>query len=641
MNFKKIKLYLTQLKSIKRGIKFNFTLSIILTALAIYIIIAGFLINSLNDNCHESARALSDSYAREYANRVVSELNVDLNLTRGMSEVLKANLNSGQSYDASYYRNILKSVISIDTNFLAAWINIQHNIIDKSYKKQYGRTRYTVYRVKNELGFANELLDTAGRTNSDYYKIYDHKNIEFSEPYYDVYGNDTSNKYLMTSVCVPLLNDKREFIGLAGMDLALARLTPFVRNLKPFEGSRAFIISNKGFVVAHPNGSFVGGSLKNCIGEGIDSTAFLTKVQETQSFSFTGSESDGDYYYSFAPVSLSHTPDPWTIGVAVPIATIQSKVNEAIYWAIFLFVIGLIILMTITYYLTSMLVKPLVKSVTFAQKVGDGDLTATLEISRNDEIGELASSLQVMADKLREMVSHINEGSTLLSNTAKSLSSSSKDLLTASTHQNSSSHKVSAAVKIMEDYIRSNSEQSEQAEIISNLANSKIKKSVHVSIKAMTSMQAISNKIEVVNDIAMQTNILALNAAVEAARAGDHGRGFAVVASEVRRLAERSKEAANEITALTQKSKESSEVAGNMLDETIPEIEKNSLFIQTIRQSNLDQYSNIENINSAVTHLNGITLDNSSNAEKIAQFSNEIEQQADKLMEMIKTFKTT
>lgn len=121
----------------------------------------------------------------------MSELNVDLNLTRGMSEVLKANLNSGQSYDASYYRNILKSVISIDTNFLAAWINIQHNIIDKSYKKQYGRTRYSVYRVKNELGFANELLDTAGRTNSDYYKIYDHKNIEFSEPYYDVYGNDT------------------------------------------------------------------------------------------------------------------------------------------------------------------------------------------------------------------------------------------------------------------------------------------------------------------------------------------------------------------------------------------------------------------------------------------------------------------
>ena len=149
----------------------------------------------------------------------------------------------------------------------------------------------------------------------------------------------------------------------------------------------------------------------------------------------------------------------------------------------------------------------------------------------------------------------------------------------------------------------------------------------------------ISQRIGIINEIALQTNILALNAAVEAAHAGIYGRSFAVVAAEVRKLAERSRDAADEITGFLNECENDSEAAGNMLDNTIPEIEKNSSLINTILQSNVEQNNSIEEINSAVEKLNELTKQNNNNAKRIAVFSNEIDEQADKLKKLITKFK--
>ena len=152
-------------------------------------------------------------------------------------------------------------------------------------------------------------------------------------------------------------------------------------------------------------------------------------------------------------------------------------------------------------------------------------------------------------------------------------------------------------------------------------------------------MKEIAEKISIINDIAFQTNLLALNAAVEAARAGDQGKGFAVVAAEVRRLAERSSLAANEIISVSQKGASMSEQAKELMNKNLPEIRKSSQLIQEISAASLEQKSGSMQVNESVQQLNSITQQNAASAEELASNAEELTAKSKQLADLISYFK--
>jgi len=623
-----------------KGLRFRFLTSVLLSALIIYSMIGIFLLSRIRQESIVSAKAIGDSYAREYANLMTAEMNTYLNQTVGLAQVFQSNLELPVGTRLDIYKNSLKDNIDNAPELLAVWLSFQLFSLDTGWHHDYGRRRFTFYQVGNDKGFQEDFLDMKGHNEQgDYYKIMQRRNMEFSEPYFDTYGHDSSKRYLMTSICVPLFDKNQTFVGLAGVDLDLQKLRPYAKDINSFENSFSMILSNGGTIVIHKNRMIEGKLFKDIYSVDENENKVTSMLKAGKTISYEGHVDDEAFYISFAPIVLSQKTNPWAIGVAIPMKTIYQRSNKALLFSIIIAIIGLSFLLLITFLLTDKLVKPLEDSISFASDIGKGNLTTHIVYKRTDELGQLTKALDNMANNLKDIVKSISNGSEQLTNTAKSLSGSSKQLLSASYHQYDKSELVNKSVQNMTQSIHKNTENSKKAEVVSREAGRKIKLSVKLSVKAITSMNYISERISVINDIALQTNILALNAAVEAARAGEHGRGFAVVAAEVRKLAERSRSSADEITALLNQTQIDSEAAGGMLDQTIPDIENNTALVNAIMRTNTDQNISIDEINEAVGQLNEIIKDNNNNAKRIAVFSEEIERQADKLKVLINHFK--
>jgi methyl-accepting chemotaxis protein len=218
------------------------------------------------------------------------------------------------------------------------------------------------------------------------------------------------------------------------------------------------------------------------------------------------------------------------------------------------------------------------------------------------------------------------------------MSSTAQQMSQGATEQASSTEEVSASMEEMTSNIMQNTDNAMQTDKISTVALNGVNKVGVAAKESLVSIKEIAQKITIINDIAFQTNILALNAAVEAARAGEQGRGFAVVAAEVRKLAERSKIAADEIGILSKSSVEVTEGAGKLMEDLTPEIQKTAKLVQEIAAASQEQNNGAEQINSAVQQLSMVTQQNAAASEEMASGAEELAGQADQLKDIVSFF---
>jgi len=305
-------------------------------------------------------------------------------------------------------------------------------------------------------------------------------------------------------------------------------------------------------------------------------------------------------------------------------------------------VIGVFFTVFVLYLIYKMIKLPFQKLTDDIDKMSEGSLAVKLDeglINANNELGVLHRSIIKFSKKIDDIYSKIYAISDKIKQIGTKLKNTSESLSESSANQASSLEEISASMEEMAANIQMNSENSGKTEKIAIEANGAVGQGNKSAVTALESMKDIAEKIQVINDIAFQTNILALNAAVEAARAGEHGKGFAVVAIEVRKLAEQSKKAADQIIERSVHGSQISQEAIDKLNSTLPLMQQTSNLVQEIYVASQEQSNGAMQINSSIQSMNNTTQANTLTAEKITNSSQELLEQAEELLSNIEFFK--
>jgi methyl-accepting chemotaxis protein len=298
----------------------------------------------------------------------------------------------------------------------------------------------------------------------------------------------------------------------------------------------------------------------------------------------------------------------------------------------------LVATVTVGLWLSGRAVQPLREISGVTRLLEQGRLDVRSSHASGDEFGALGAQVNALIERLVDVTTEISRATTSVSSASTELSASAEELSQGATEQASTLQEISSSLDGVDSSVKANAQSAHATAQAAQGVSVRAEEGGKAVEETVAAMRQIAQKIQVVEDIAYQTNLLALNAAIEAARAGTQGKGFAVVAGEVRKLAERSQQAAHQIGELAERSVSVAENAGRLLGEIVPSIGRTSEQIRAIATVSQEQTSALHQISTGVRQLEEVVQHNVSASVELASTAAALATQATALEHLVGFF---
>jgi methyl-accepting chemotaxis protein len=623
------------------NLKLKLNVYILISATIIYCITIGYISYRLKEITYRNSVEIVKSSTREYENQISKELTVMMESARTLKNAFENYKKLKPENRDEFYDHLLSSNFEKHPEYLSIGVYWELKALDKTYKKKNGRFWNGFFREGDKIVNQKKIEDTTNQElTSTYYQVRKLNKETIVNPYYDQSTKEMKG-ILMTSLLTPIQNDAGQFEGMVGIDISLSHMNQLIASVKTYKEAIFYMISENRIIVAHTNTSLTGKNFFNSLGA--DSTVFkneaLNNLGSDKSFTYKNSVTGEEYLVSFEPIMIDNIDTNWIIGTEVPTKVILSEAREVLTKTAIAGIIGLIFLYLVIYFIAVKISNPIVKGVEFAKSISAGDLNANLSIGQNDEIGDLAESLSIMAARLTKIITEIIQSSDTIAESSMDLLNSSVRLADGANNQASSAEEISSSMELVLSRIQQNTQNAQETEKIALQAAKGIQVGNESTRALIQAMNNIVEKISIVGEIAKQTNLLAINASIEASRYGMQGKGFAVVAAEIKKLAEKSQLAAKEIDELSNQGLFHARETGNILFHIIPDIEQTAILVKQIADSSLEQKISSEEINAGIQQLNKVTQQNAGSSFELSINSKSISKQAENLKKLISYFK--
>lgn len=663
----------------KRGIAEEIQVSILSKVVIVFVIVAAvvtFMVGNISLSAQKNDLEMQSKAAayhleiffEEYTT-VVEQMALNTDVQTLLEETGPgANITESERY-ATVFNSMKKTAAADSDNIQAVWVgDIDANVLTQS-------DGYT-------SGSDFEITERA------WYKAVEEEKTILTDAYVDA---STGNVIL--SAATPVYDQSgQNIIGVAGVDVALDHINELLPEYKIGNNGFVILATSEGNVIYHPNTDNQQKSLSEL-------NADKTLIQAVEGGKDTSVHYSADGKSKYGYVGRIGSTDYLTIS-CLPASEYFASLIRCIIIVLLLVIAGIVVIIITIRHLATQLTKPIVALNDVAQELAEGNLDVTLDIASENEIGELADSIQKTVDRLKEYINYIDEissvldrladgklkftlkydyagefakvktallhisgsfeqmiediidSSTQVSIGAEELSKAAQNIAEGAMTQAASVQELVATTESVSQQVEENTKDAQKSATETSRVTHMMQDSreqMNQMMEAMNKITETSNEvvsiIKTIEDIADQTNLLALNASIEAARAGEAGKGFAVVASEIGSLADDSSKAANNTRDLIEISLQQidrgSSLAQNVvqsMQDVLDAVEEVNGMIGKSAENNEAQNQSMEQIRVGIEDISKGVEDNSASAEETSATSQELAAQAATLEELVKRF---